>query len=179
MHARVNGSQQGRVQFRDSMTGALIRQVFFGTVYAPRQIAVIDDVTGDGIPEIAQLARREDTGAVRIQVKNPVDGQTVSNAFTGDTDTPVDIVGTGGVVGMLVEDAGGVAKVIKRDAATGAFLGNVFMGAIGTPEGLVVLDDLDGSGDPEYAALGNNAGQRVIQIKDTVSGAQINNINVP
>jgi hypothetical protein len=80
---------------------------------------------------------------------------------------------------LLVEDAGGVAKVIKRDALTGAFISNVFMGAIGTPEALVVIDDLDASGDPEFAALGDNAGQRVVQIKDTVSGAQINNVEFP
>jgi hypothetical protein len=179
VHTRVNHSSQGRVQLRDSNTVEFIHQIFFGTAYVPLKIAVIDDVTGDGIPEIAQLAQRDDTGAVRIQVKNPVDKQTVSNAYTGTTDRPVEIVGTGGMVGLLVEDAGGVAKVIKRDALTGAFIGNVFMGAIGTPEALVVIDDLDASGDPEFAALGNNAGQRVIQIKDSVSGAQINNINLP
>ncbi len=186
MHARVNLSNQTRIQLRDSATRALIRQLFFGVLYAPVHFAVIEDISGDGIPELAQLAQRADTGAVRIQVKDPVDGKTLSNAFTGSTDTPVEIVGTADVngnsspdIGLLVQDAGGVAKVIKRDGATGAFIGNVFMGAIGTPEALVLVEDLNGSGDAEFAALGNNAGQRVVQIKDSVSGAQINTINVP
>jgi hypothetical protein len=53
------------------------------------------------------------------------------------------------------------------------------MGAIGTPEALVIVDDLNGSGDEEFAALGKDAGQRRVQIRDTVSGAQINTVDFP
>ncbi len=185
MHGRVTGSNQGRAQMRDSATRALLRNFFFGTVYVPIELVVIDDVSGDGIPDLAQLGRRDDTGAVRIQVKQTDTGATISNAFTGNTDLPIALLGIADAngnsapdVALLVQRPNGTAKVIIRDGATGAFIRNVFMGAISTPVGLTTFVDPT-TAETQLAVLGDdNAGTRRVQIKST-SGAQGNTIDFP
>jgi hypothetical protein len=187
MHGRVTGSGQDRAQMRDSATRALLRNFFFGTVYVPVELVVIQDVSGDGIPDLAQLGRRDDTGAVRIQVKQTDTGATISNAFTGNTDIPITLVGIGDAngnsapdVAMLVQRPDGTAKVIVRDGATGAFIRNIFVGAVSNPVAMTLVDDLDSSGAPELAVLGDDgAGTKRVQIKDSISGAQVNTIDFP
>jgi hypothetical protein len=148
---------------------------------------VIQDVSGDGIPDLAQLGRRDDTGAVRIQVKQTDTGATISNAFTGNTDIPITVVGIGDAngnsapdVAMLVKRPDDIAKVVVRDGATGAFIRNIFFGTVSNPVAMALVDDLNASGAPELAVLGDdNAGTRRVQIKDSISGAQVNTIDFP
>ena len=186
VHARVTASGQGRAQLRDSSTGAFIRNIFFGNTYRPLQLVVIEDLSGDGIPDLAQLSRRDDTGAVRIQTKNAANGALIANAFTGNTDTPVSIIGIADAngntvedVAMLVEEPGGTGKIIVRDGGSGDFIRNIFVAGAGQPKGMAKVSDLNASGQPELAVLGNAAGQHKVQIKDSITGAQINNIDFP
>jgi hypothetical protein len=187
MHGRVTANFQGRAQMRDTSTKALVRNFFFGTSYVPIELAVIGDVSGDGIPDLAQLARRDDTGATRILVKRTDTGATVSTAYTGSTDIPVAVVGIGDAngnsmpdVALLVQRPDATAKVVIRDGATGVFIRNIFAGAVSNPVAMTLVNDLDSSGDPELAILGDdNAGTRRVQIKDSISGAQVNTIDFP
>ena len=186
MHGRITGSGQSRAQVRDTATGALLRNIFFGATYEPLQLVVIGDVSGDGIDDLAQLARRPDTGAIRVQVKESSGGTIVANAFLGSTDAPVGLAGIGDAnantwpdVAVLVERPDGSGKVVIRDGATGDFIRNTFMGAIEAPVGLAVIGDIDASGNAELAALGENAGVMRVQIRDSVSGVQINNVDFP
>ena len=184
--ARVTSSGQTRAQIKDTDTGSMIRQVFFGAAYTPMQLAVIDDVTSDGLPDFAELGRRDDTGAIRVQVKASSGGPVVANAFMGNTDTPVQIVGIGDAnasgfpdIAVLVERPDGTGKVVIRDGATGDFIRNTFMGSITSPVGLGLVNDLDMSGNPELVGLGESNGIPRAQIRDSISGAQINNIDFP
>ena len=172
---------------RDTSSKALLRNLFFGTAYAPVELAVVQDISGDGIADLAQLARREDTGAMRVQIKATDTGATVSNAFIGNADTPVSLVGIGDAngnmsqdVAILVTRSDGTAKVIVRDGASGSVIGNIFAGAVQNPKAIVLVDDLDFSGDPDLAILGeDSSGNLRVQIKDSVSGAQVNTIDFP
>jgi hypothetical protein len=187
MHGQVTASGQVRAQMRDSATKALLRNFFFGTVYSPIQLTVIDDVSGDGIQDLAQLGKRDDTGAVRIQTKRTDTGATVANAFTGSTSVPIAIVGIGDAngnsapdVAMLVREPDGTAKVIVRDGATGAFIRNTFAASVSNPVAMALIDDLNSSGTPELLVLGDDgAGTKRVQIKDSITGAQVNTINYP
>ena len=112
---------------RDSLLAGMpgfIRNMFFGSAYRPLQLVAIQDVSGDGIADLAQLAVRDDTGAVRIQVKRTDTGVTVSNAYTGTGSKPVALVGIGNAnpitntvpdVALLVEEPDGTAKVIASN----------------------------------------------------------------
>ena len=186
VHARVTASGQSRAQIKDTASGALIRQVFFGAAYTPLQLAVVNDVSGDGLPDLAHLGRNAGTGAVRVQVKASSGGPVISNAFIGSADLPVQVVGIGDAnssgsqdTAILVERPDGSGKVIIRDGLTGAQIRNTFMGAINSPAGLALVDDLDASGAPELAGLGESAGVQRVQVRDSISGAQINNIDYP
>ena len=187
IHGRVTTTEQGRAQMRDSATRALLRNFNFGSSYVPIELAVIQDVSGDGIPDLAQLARRDDTGQVRIQTKRTDTGETIANAFTGSTERPITVVGIGDAngnsapdVALLMEQPDGMAHVIVRDGATGAFIRNIFAGAVRNPMAMALVDDLNMSGDPELAILGDNgAGTKRVQIKDSISGAQVNTIDFP
>ena len=81
-------------------------------------------------------------------------------------------------VAMLVERPDGTAKVIIRDGATGAFVKNIFAGSVSNPVAMTLVEDLNSSGDPELAILGDDgAGTKRVQIKDSISGAQVNTID--
>ena len=74
VHGRVFAGGQGRAQLRDTDTGKLVRNIFFGTTYEPLQLAIIDDVSGDAKPDLVQLGRRPDTGALRVQIRKTSGG---------------------------------------------------------------------------------------------------------
>jgi hypothetical protein len=187
MHGQVTSTSQTRAQVKDSATSAFIRNVFFGTVYAPVELVVVQDISGDGVPDLAHLGRRQDTGAVRIQMKRTDNGQTIANAFTGTGSVPIALVGIGDAngntspdVAMLVKEPDGTAKIVVRDGSTGAFIRNIFAASVSNPVAMALVEDLDSSGEPELAVLGEKSDGTVrVQIKDSVSGAQINNVDFP
>ena len=83
MHGIVNGSNQSRSQMRDSVTGLVVRNIFYGDFYVPMRVSTVGDITGDGTPELAELGVAA-SGAARVKIKNPVNGGTISNAFIGN-----------------------------------------------------------------------------------------------
>jgi len=185
MHGRVISSGQDRAQMKDSSSGGLLSNIFFGATYSPVELAVIEDISGDGIPDLAQLSTQTDSGAIRVQVKNSANGALISTAYTGSNDTPITVIGIGDAnsngspdVAILVENVDGTAKVIIRDGATGEQIRNTFAPAVSNPVAMSLVDDLDSSGDPELAILGDNgAGAERVQIRDSISGVQVNTID--
>jgi hypothetical protein len=162
--------------------------IYFASAFVPIALEAIGDVSGDGVADLAHLGRRDDTGAVRIQIKQSDTKATVANGFLGDVGTPIQILGIGDAnsdtwpdVALLVEDPfDGAPKIIVRDGKTGGFIRNIFLGAIRNPIAMTLLDDMNGSGDPELAVLGDDGlGTVRVQIKDPVSGQQIGNVDFP
>lgn len=188
VHGRVTSNNMGRAQMKDSTSSLLVRVFFFGTVFQPMQLTVIGDVSGDGISDLAQLAQREDTGVSRIQVKGLDNGVTISRAFTPGFDIPIALLGIGdgdgngfADVAQLVERPDRTAKIIVRDGASGDPVTNIFAtAAIRNPVAFILLPDMDGSGDPELAVLGDDGSTtRRVQILDSVSGEPLNTIDFP
>jgi len=185
VHGQVLLSGQARAQQRDTGTKSLLRNIFFGTNYSPLELVVVNDVSGDGVPDLAQLGWRADTGGVRIQIKRTDTGGTVATAFTGSVDSPVALLGIGDAngntvddVALLVERPDESSKIVIRDGGTGEFVSNIFASIVSNPIAMAIVPDMNGSGDPEIAVLGDgNAGKRRVQIKDSISGAQINVID--
>jgi len=81
-------------------------------------------------------------------------------------------------IAVLV-DFGGLARISKWSGANGDFISNVFFGSAGVPEALTLVEDMDTNGEQEFAVLGDNAGQHRVKIKNTISGAQVNDIDFP
>ena len=183
MHGIVNGSNQSRSQMRDSVTGVVVRNIFYGDFYVPMRVSTIGDLTGDGVPELAELAVAAG-GAARVKVKNPATGAHVTNAFIG-SDPPLAVVGiedanSDGVrdIAVLVNNAG-LARVSRWDGVTGDFIDNVFFATAGVPAALTLVGDIDDNDEMEFAVLGNDAGQDRVKVKNTVAGTGVNDIDFP
>ena len=67
-------SGQVRVQIRDTLTGAITKNLYYGLAYEPVAMDVIDDYSGNGLPEIAVLGSAAGTDAVRVQVQDTSTG---------------------------------------------------------------------------------------------------------
>ena len=172
----VTASNQARAQMRDSSSGAFLRNLFFGSAYRPQKLTVVPDLSGDGIPDLAQLASRPDTGAVRVQVKSTSDGATISNAYLGNTDVAMDVVGIDDVSGngyadtvTLVKRPDGTAKGIVRDGMTGDFVRNLFFGTIENPASISVLSDYNGNGIDEIAVHSFSGESSDVEVRDPES----------
>jgi hypothetical protein len=186
MHGQDAGTNQVKAQIRDYASGDLVRNMFFGTSYGPVQLDVISDVSGDGMPDVCHLGRRLDTGAVRIQLKSSVTGDTVSTAFTGNSNYPIGAAGVGDVNGngasdiaLLVQDSSGTAKVTVWDGATGSFIRNIFLGSIFDPQGVAMIGDINANGSVELAVAGNTTTVPSVQIADSDSGEKLSLIVLP
>lgn len=80
---------------------------------------------------------------------------------------------------MLIEldDASGRVRVQKN--GTGALLKNIAFGALRNPVALAVSADINGNGFDEVMVLGDNNGVPRVQIRDSMSGLNIRNIDFP
>ena len=118
---------RARAQMRDGATRVLIRNMFFGNTYRPVQLAVIQDIKGDGIPDFAQPARREDTGAVRVQVNRSDTGAMIMNLFANAVSNPVAVALVPDInanstadLAILGDNNAGMRRVQVSDSLTGA-----------------------------------------------------------
>jgi hypothetical protein len=180
-------SNLNKAKMRDSSTGAFLRDLYFGTVYIPIELVTIDDVSGDGIEDVAELGRRFDTGLVRVLVRATDTGATITTAYAGFTNTPIAVLGISDTNGnnaadlaILVMTPAGTAKVIVRDGATGTFIRTIFATALSNPVGMTSVQDMNANGSTELAILGDgNSGTRQVKIKDSSTGSLINTIDFP
>jgi hypothetical protein len=187
VHGVVTANSLGRAKMRDSSTGALVRDLYFGSVYTPIELVAIGDVSGDGIADVAQLGRRADTGLVRVLVRRTDTGAIVTNAYAGFTNAPIAVVGIADANGnsspdlaILVKTPAGTAKVVIRDGATGAFIRTIIAASLNNPLAMTLVADMNANGSPELAILGDdNAGTRQVKIKDSLSGLLVNTIDFP
>ena len=178
-----------QAQMRDSATGAVIRNIRFGSLYVPSDLALVSDLSGDGAPDLALAGRRDDTGAARVEIKSTSDGSTISKAYLGTQDSPVQVLDIGDAntsgssdIAVLVERAGGGGKVVVRDGATGAQIRNTFFSKVNQALEIVDVADLNASGNPELAVLGDSTdspGTSRVQVKDSIDGTPINEIDYP
>jgi hypothetical protein len=182
----VSSTGQELAQLKDSSSREFLRNIYFGTKFKPVELAVVEDISGDGVADLAQLAVNA-VGEMRVQVWQTDTGAVISTAFIGATDRPIAIVGIGNAGGSSAPDTATLlrrpdtnndAKIIVRDGSTGAFLTNIFYYAVFNPTAATLIADLDMSGDPELVVLGDNgSGVTRVQIRDSISGANINTIN--
>ncbi len=175
-----------RAQLKDSVTEASVGKISFSPVLSPFAIEVVADINGNGASELAMGGVRDDTGATQIQLRDTITGAVVKNLFLGMQNFAIDmaVVPDTNANGfpefvILVELAEGSARAKVWDSSTGTFIRNVFFSAVGQPLALAVVDDIDGNGFSEIVVVGNNLGQRRVQIKDSQSGAQLSVIDFP
>ena len=180
---RATGQVRARVQDIDSK--AFLRNIFFGTAYRPVAFTVVPDVNGNGSSELAQLGVRADGGA-RLLLKDSLTAAPVTIVFLGATNSPVDLVvipdtNANGFadVAVLLRRVNGTGSARIYDSSSGDFLRNVFFGQIRNPADIQVSPDMDGNGFSELLVIGDGGEASRVQIRDSSSGAQVNNVDFP
>ena len=178
-------SGQVRVQIRDTLTGAVTKNLYYGLAYEPVAMDVIDDYSGNGLPEIAVLGSDAVTDAVRVQVQDTSTG-FLDNIFLGTQSIAHDLVSVTDTSGNGIPEIGilGVLKSSDQvrsqlwDADTAAFQSNVWFGNVYQPHTTITMPDINSNGSDEIVAMGvDPATDNIrVQVRDSDTTATLFNI---
>ncbi|MCE5241649.1 MAG: hypothetical protein LLF99_00490, partial [Desulfobacteraceae bacterium] len=67
------------VEIRDANTNAQVNSISLDMQYAPKRLAVLPDLNGDGVSEVAVAGVDASTSAVRVQILDPLAGAVIRN----------------------------------------------------------------------------------------------------
>jgi len=178
-------SQAGKpdkVAIRDSFTGNVVRNLWFGTGTEPQQVVVLPDVDGDGFPELGVLREGDPT----VVVKSATTGALVANVeFRQDDYEPralgVIADGTGNGVpdlamfGFRPWDHKVRAQVKEVGSPVGSTVSKAFFGTSFSPEAFAIVPDANGNQSPDLVRLGysRDDGQLSAAVRDGTTGQAI------
>ena len=178
-------SGQVRVQIRDTLTGAITKNLYYGLAYEPVAMDVIDDYSGNGLPEIAVLGSAAGTDAVRVQVQDTSTG-FLDNVFLGTQSIASDLVTVADTSGNGIPEIGilGVLKSSNQvrsqlwDASTASYQANVWFGNKYQPQSMITMPDINMNGSDEIVAMGvDPATDNIrVQVRDSDTTATLFNI---
>lgn len=175
------------VQLYDTLTGAALPPIDFDPTFTPRALAVLDDVDGNGLADIAVLGTGRDNGKLRATVKDAFTGRFIKYVWFDQTFTPVKLLpvpdlnanGSQELALLAYDPVGLRTKVELHDGRFGTWLGNVwFDGGDFAPLDMALVDDLNGDGIDDIAILGRNVnnGNVRVAIKDLKTGRWLNQV---
>ena len=178
-------SGQVRAQARDTVTGAVTKNLWYGLQYEPVSMGVVADYSGNGLPEVAVLGSEAGTDAVRVQIQDTATG-FLDNVFLGTQSIAKDLVSVADTSGNGVPEMGilGVLKTNDQvrmqmwDADTAAFQSNVWFAKVYQPQSTITMPDINSNGSDEIVAMGvDPATQNIrVQVRDSDSLATHYNI---
>lgn len=175
------------VQIKDSVTGALIRNVFpLSAAWIVSEIEAIPNVDGNGNYGVAALATNAQSGLMIVQLRDAASNTLVRNVFPlgfGWTPISFDIIadignGVPGIAVLAQRDNDQLTIVQIRSAADGSLVRNVFPLGFGfTPREMRVINDADGDGVSDIATrmTRDSDGLEVIQIRDSIGNSFVAN----
>jgi hypothetical protein len=179
-------SGQVRVQARDSVTGGVTSNLWYGLQYEPVSMTVVPDYNTSGFPEVAVLGSEAGTDAVRVQVRDSDTGTFLDNVFLGTQSIATDLVSVTDTSGNSIPEIGimGVLKANDHvrmqiwDAQTSAFQSNVWFGNVYQPHSTITMPDINNNGSDEIVAMGvDPATQNIrVQVRDSDTTVTLYNI---
>jgi hypothetical protein len=170
------------VEVRSGANGSLVRNItFLSSDFRPVAGIVLPDTDGNGVPEIAVLARRLSDRRNVVEIRNASGSAAVRQVWFEPDRRPVDLAviaddadGNGSPELALLSrrnsDGRGVVEIKNAFGATNPTV--VWLGSGLIPQDIEVVDDADGNGVPEIAALSTRAtdGRVVVEVRNA-SGA--------
>lgn len=182
--------QAAGVQVVDTVSGRQLvwigLPVVAGASY--RAVATLDDIDGNGAPEIAALRVNGDSlvDVVVRDGRNKADIATVSFVTTGKSAAGIagvgDIDGSGAPeIALLLVKPDGRARVHLKDAADGLWLGSLNFLNSDWRALAISAQDADGNGGDEISVLGLADGRdrAAIQSIDASTGVQVDWLGIP
>jgi len=174
------------VQIRDSVTGLVVKRLFYGLAYEAVAMDVVADYSGNGAPEIAVAGSEPGTDAVRVQLRDSLTNAFVDNVFLGTQSLVKDVVSVTDTSGNGVPELGilGVLKANDQvrmqvwDADTAAFQTNVWFGKVYQPQSTIVMPDINGNGSDEVVAVGVDPATQNIRVQVRDSDSVITHYNI-
>jgi len=174
-----------RAQVKDARTGALVSIVYFDRSYTPLAFAALPDPSGN-LTYLAVLGRNG-SGIIRAQIKRVTNASLVSLvrfdsayepfAFLGFTDSDGDNSGEVAVVGRHND---GRVRSQAKEIETAALVSIINFSSAFAPINAIAVNGVAGTARSEIAVLGiDNTDQHRLQVKDLLTGAPVNNIDVP
>jgi hypothetical protein len=166
------------VEVRSGASGALVRNVtFLDGNFRPVTGVVLPDTDGNGVPEIAVLARRSSDRRSVVEIRNASGAQAVRQIWFEADRRPVDLAVISGdadnngspelaVLSQRNSDGRGVVEVRNTFGSPNPI--SIWLGAGFIPQDLEVVGDADGNGVPEVAALSarSSDGRVVVEVKN-------------
>lgn len=158
--AYARPGQAPRLRVHDGATGAALATVnLAGAGYTPIAAVSLPSFTGSPAAELAILLTGPDR-PTRLVVVDAAAGQRIARVGLGRLPTHLDLAALPGADGaasprlaVLLQRPNGAARVVLRDAATGARMGGVGFGKALVPAALTAFTGPDG--DPLLTVLGN------------------------
>jgi hypothetical protein len=179
----IRSTNRVRTRTIDPVSGSIFANFSFGSAYAPVAFASHPDVNGG---ELNFLGYRSDLTRIRFQNKDATDGAAIGARFRTTTSLPVDLESIDDTNGdgfadllVLIETEDGSGKVLVQKNGTGALLKSLAFGALTNPTALSVSADINGNGSAEVVVLGEQGGVLRVQIRDSMTGLNIRNIDFP
>jgi len=190
-------SGQVRVQARDSVTGLVTSNFWYGLQYEAVSMAVVPDYNSNGFPEIAVLGSEAGTDAVRVQIKDSDTTTTLDNIFLGTQSIATDLVSVSDTNGNGIPEIGilGVLKAndhvrmqvwdpIPPLVAPAEFQTNVWYGKVYQPQSTISIPDINSNGSDEIVAVGVDPATQNIRVQvrdsdttDTLFNIWLGNVN--
>jgi hypothetical protein len=177
------------VYVRNASDGGAVKNIeFLDSTWTAFDLAASDDANSNSSPDLAVGAVEAGTGAIAVQVRDGLSGAFIKNLFFLTSDwTPIQVLAipsndqqnAGPEIGVLaVNDITGEIVVSVKDAASNAFIGNVFfLNANWDPISAIVIPGFDANTGDEIGVLAVNrsTGQIVVMVKDMLSNTFIKN----
>ena len=185
--AVLSQSTQGavNVEIQDALTNQLLNNVGFNSNYTPVELAVLSNLNGNGLQELAVLGIDGNAaGKDKVEIRDSITGALLNNVFYGGGLQAKRLV-------VLEDQNNNMAQelVVLRqstavqarinDALNDALINKVGYSSSYIPRQIMVIPDLNGDGVPELGVLGTNStnNRNRVQIKDALSDAKISNVN--
>jgi len=168
---------QVRIQIRDSMTGNIAKNLWYGSQYDPVAMIVVPDYSGNAFPEMAVLGSAPQSDAMRVQLRDSQSNAFVDNVFLGTQSLAADLISVVDTSGNGIPEVGilGILKANDHvrmqvwDADTAAFQVNVWFGNVYQPQSAIVVPDINSNGSDEIVGMGvDPATQNIrVQVRDS------------
>ena len=165
----------------NAATGTTLRRILFSQGFEPVEVVRVAGQDGNGAPGVAFLGYRASDGATLVQVRDALTGVKLAQTSWVGAAVPADLATT------PAEDRLGVLSVLPDGRSTlrvldAGTLGGIGLGtlrAISAGRSLAGTLDADGSGAPEFAALGEHFGMSLVEVCDSTDLDPVRYIFVP
>jgi len=174
------GEGSDKLEVRDSLTNALLRQVWLGNGFSAHDAVQLPGERIAGESKIAVLREQASSNAVNIIVANTSSGATHPQIAYNPGYAPVDLLAISDMNGndsvelavLGIHRVDGSVRLEIRDSQTRGYVRSVHFNKQFVPLDVIALKDTNGNGADEVAVLGRRKTDGLFRV--TISDVRLN-----